>query len=228
MEATITRAATGESAAVASREVPVLEMLDAAAAVSAALRARLGLQAAGEEGADLMRRYPPVARALDAWFRGEQAAREGTGEALREARARFREAQAAPGFHLARAREADVMLALFEAEPPSTPEASRAALGAVALMLKELERTAADLPETYVTSLRLAGLQDGFGDGPGAEIRRAWFEQAVDLKPNSAEAYRRYAEYLSGAGDVRAAAGYLETARRLAPLSAPDPHPPER
>ena len=162
-----------------------------------------------------MARYPPIARALDDYFQGEQAARAGTGEALREARARFREAQAAPGFHLARAREADVMLAQFEAEPPATPGAARAALGAVVLMLKELERTAPDLPETYVTSLRLAGLQDGFGDGPGAETRRAWFEKAVDLKPNSAQAYGRYAQYLAGTAGADAAGPYADKAARL-------------
>jgi TolB-like protein len=215
LEATITQTSTDESGAVASREVPTLEMLDAVSAVSAALRVRLGLPATGEGGSAITRRYPPIARALDAYFQGEQAARAGTGEALREARARFREAQAAPGFHLARAREADVVLALFEAEPPDTPEAARVALSAVGLMLTELERTAADLPETFAASLRLAGLQDRFGDGPGAEVRRAWFERAVDLKPNSAEAYSRYADYLAGTEGPDAAGPYAEKARQL-------------
>jgi len=220
LEATLTQAATDESAAVDSREVPTLELLDAVSAVSAALRVRLGLPAIGEAGVAVTARYPPIARALDAYFQGEQAAREGGGEALREARAHFREAQAAPGFHLARAREADMVLASFEAEPPDTPEAARAALGAVALMLKELERTAPDLPETYVASLRLAGLQDRFGEGPGAEVRQAWFERAVALKPNSAEAWRLYADYLSGTEGPEAAGPYAEKARQLLGIAA--------
>jgi len=215
LEATLTNAATDESAAVAGRDVGALEMLDAVGAVSTALRARLDLPAAGEAGTAVMDRYPPAARALDAYFQGEQAARGGSGEALREARARFREAQAAPGFLLARVREADVVLALFEAEPPDTPEAARVALNAVALMLTELERAAPDLPETYVTSLRLAGLQDRFGEGPGPDVRRAWFERAVDLKPNSAEAWRRYAEYLARTEGPDAAEPYARKARQL-------------
>ncbi|GAH14648.1 unnamed protein product, partial [marine sediment metagenome] len=147
-------------------------------------------------------RYPPSARAFDAYLKGEQAFRVGTADAYREARSRFGDAQIVAGFDLARIREADAMMALIAIEPPTAAAGLTAALKAVSLILDQAGLGEYPSAELYAARLRLANLLDQFDPQSSAtgEQRREWFELAVTLKPNYAEPYRLFSDYLARAG----------------------------
>lgn len=202
IETGLVDASSDQSEELASVEASSLELVDAMDQVSRAIGKRFGLPAEDIQSTSISDFLPSTSRAVDAFLKGEQAYRSGTVESLRQAREQFRSAQMVT-FPLAKVREADVLMKLLELRPPDNIESVDTQLRAVNLMLDELDKGEDPPAELYVSHLRLAALSDRFGLGEpaGTEQRRAWFERAVALKPNGAEPYRLFADYLASIGE---------------------------
>jgi TolB-like protein len=217
IDATLIDAVTDESESLVSPDEDQSAALRALESIGQAVFHRFDLTPSAEPPGLLSDRYPAILRALDAYMRGEQSYRVGTPDALREARQHFQAAQIVPGFTLARTREADTMMAVAELELPVSPAAVAAVLRAIDLILGELG-TDADVPaEFYVSRLRFTNLADRFkfGERASAEQRREFFDRALTLKPNDAEPYRLYAEYLSSIGKADNAAEFASRAEQF-------------
>lgn len=211
--ASIVLVATDESVELFDRDLRSLEIADALLEVNRAIYRRLSLPPPPVgRSPDLT----PSMRALDAYLLGLEGLRDGTAAGLGSARGYFQEAQEAGAFPLARLREADAMLRLFELDPPASPAA---ALRAVALMLHEVEQPGDAPAELYALRLRAANLADRLDtqNRVSEQQRQAWFGLATELRPNFAEPYRLYAEFLEQEGRDREADDYRAQARRLEP-----------
>ena len=94
---------------------------------------------------------------------------------------------------------------------------NQAVLRAIELILEELSADADAPAEFYVSKLRFANLADrlAYGDRVSAEQRREWFDSALMLKPNDAEPYRLYAEYLASIGKADSAAEFASEADKF-------------
>jgi tetratricopeptide (TPR) repeat protein len=210
---------TDESEALVSQDVESFEIFDVLDMTAEAILSRFGLSPARGAREQIANRYPASARAFDSYLKGEQALRAGTADAFREAREQFEDAQIVEGFDLARIREADAMMALIAIEPQTSAAGLTAALRAVSLILDQAglgEYPSADL---YAAKLRLANLLDQFDPQSSAtgEQRHEWFEAAVALKPNYADPYRLFADYLAQAGKTDEAIVYRTQAEQLDP-----------
>jgi TolB-like protein len=217
IDATLIDAASDESEPLANSDEDVSATLGALEGIGRAIATRFGLAPSAELPGALIDRYPAAMRALDAYLQGEQAYRVGTPDAMREARQHFQAAQIVPGFELARTREADTMMAVAGFETPVNPAALTAVLRAIELILEELSADADAPAEFYVSKLRFANLADrlAYGDRVSAEQRREWFDSALMLKPNDAEPYRLYAEYLASIGKADSAAEFASEADKF-------------
>ena len=216
LEAALIDTSSDESEELASVEAGPLELVGAIDKLSRAALKRFGVTPGDRESATPLEYLPSTTRALDAYLQGEQAYRAHTAESLTKARELFRSAQVVP-FALARVREADVLMALLELQPPDNVGSSDIQLRAVSLMLDELDRADNPPAEFYVSRLRFANLADGleFGEPVSLEQRLAWFDRALALKPSDAEPYRLFAIYLAGIGEPEKAADLEEQAGRL-------------
>lgn len=154
--------------------------------------------------------------ALDQYLMGQEAMRDGTAINFEAALAHYRNAQQAAPFRLARLREADVMIRMFEVTSAAGPAA---ALKAYSLLLDEIELYDPVPAGLYASRLRLANIADRHETGPDvSEAQRLeWLERARALQPSFAEPYWLFAEYLSANGRDDEAAEYLARAKELAP-----------
>jgi TolB-like protein len=218
IDATLIDAASDESEPLESVDASVSAMVGELEGIEAALLGRFGLDPTRRPGAAMVDRFPASHRALDAYLQAEAAFRIGNADAMREARGHFQAAQVVPGFDLARIREADAMMAVIGLEPPVNSSALRAVLRAVGLILEEMAANEYPQAEFYSARLRFANLADRFefGDRVAPEDRREWFDRALTLKPNDAEPYRLYADYLRSVGESDAAAKFGARADALA------------
>jgi TolB-like protein len=208
IDTTLIEAATDESDPLVSSDESASATVDAIEGIGRAILRRFGLDPAQLSGREPGDRFPASLRALDAYLQGEASYRIGTVDAMREARQHYQAAQIVPDFDLARIAEAEAMMAVIELEPAVSPSALEAVLRAVGLMLDELAVSGNATADFYVARLRFAALADRFefGERASAEQRKAWFDNAIALKPNGAEAYRLYGEYLEAAGRPEEAA----------------------
>lgn len=222
IDATLIEVASDESEPLASSDEAASATIGALEGIGRVILGRFGLDPAQASGREPGDRYPPSLRALDAYLRGEAAYRQGTADAMRDARQHYQAAQIVPDFDLARIREADAMMAVIELESPVNRSAASAVLRAVRLMLEELARATPAPAELYVARLRFANLADRleFGEPAPPGERRAWFDRALALKPSDAEPYRLFAVYLRSAGEPEAAGEFDARADALAGSSA--------
>lgn len=202
IEAGLVDASSDQSEELASAEASSLELVGAMDQISRAIGERLRLPPEDIQSTAPSDFLPSTSRAVDAFLKGEQAYRTGTVESMQQAREQFRSAQMVT-FPLARVREADVLMALLQLQPPDNVGSMDTQLRAVHLMLDELDKGEDPPAELYISHLRFARLSDrvGLGEPAGTEQRRAWFERAVALKPNAAAPYRLFAEYLASIGE---------------------------
>ena len=193
-----------------------LEILDSLRLVERAIGRELGLPA--EDPAEAGQ-FTSSLEAFDDYLAGLQLLRGGTADAFELARKRFRSAQLASPFTMARIYEAIAVMARLEIDPP--PEVSRpAALRAVALMLEEIEQGASVPAELYAARLQLANLEDRLGSGNPADDqqRRDWFERATALRPSFVEPYLSYADSLERAGRDSEARRFRKQAKEFMPM----------
>lgn len=205
-----------ESRELSSTRLKSIEILDALRAAERSILRALGLPPTErrEYGA-----FTPSLGSFDEYLLGLQALRAGTVEGLEEARKRFREAQAAGAFTLARVHEADAIMARLEVDPPGE-ESRAAALRAIDLILDEVERGDDAPAELFAARLRLANLGDRFGvrQSVSEAQRREWFERAIALRPSFAAPYLGYAEYLQRAGYDADAVEIRDKANKFKPF----------
>jgi len=221
IDASIVEVATDESSALISSRVRSLEIIDTINGIEIAVFNRFDIPVIHGTHGQFRGTLTSSMRAFDQYLLGQRSMHSATADSFTEARRHFRDAQGAGPFTMARVREADAMLALFETDPPASASAQAATFKAIGLMLDEVARKDVVPAELYASRLRLANLTDGLGsETPVDDAQRIeWLQHATTLKPNFAEPYLLYAEYLLSEGRNDDAREYLAKARKLAPDS---------
>jgi len=219
IDTTLVEVSTDESNALVSVDVASLSIAEALRNMEIAVFNRLGITHDRHTETLASASLTSSLDALDQYLRGLEKLREGTPEALEQARKRFRTARAVEDFPLARLGEAEAMMALLETETPETVPAQETTLGAVELILQALQAREQPPAELYAARLRLANLSDRFDVRPSAtaEERKRWFVQATTLRPSFAAPYFQFGSYLERQGLSEEAAEYLARARQIAP-----------
>lgn len=214
MDASLTNVHTDESELVISLDVETVEWVTTLDTATTALVQSLGLSNTQYEKAG---RFTGHVRSFDAYLKGEQAMRGKTAEDFEAAREYFRTAQQAPGFELARVREADAFMGLLKTGVGETDRQKVAGLRAVGLILDAVEAVTPELAELYAARMRyllLSGNPNGW-KSLDVEHFRKLFEHAIELKPSYAEPYRLMASVLLSTGENSEAEALLEHAYTL-------------
>jgi TolB-like protein len=214
MDVSLTNVQSNESELVTSLEVETVEWVSTLDAATTALVQSLGFSNTQNKTAG---RSTGHVRSFDAYLKGEQAMRGKTAEYFQAARDYFHTAQQAPGFELARVREADAFMWLLETSVTGTDREKAAGFRAIGLMLDAVEAVTPELAELYVARMRFALLSGNHNDGESLDLEhfRKWFEHAIELKPSYAEPYRLMAEVLLNTGEDNEAEALLEHAYKL-------------
>jgi TolB-like protein len=217
IDASLVEVQSDESSPLINLDVADTAMVTAMESVAQAVVVSLDIPGARQRPFAWNGRLTSHSPSLDAWLKGENALLKGTVSDLGLARALFRSAQTAPGFDLARVREAQTMILIMEAEPPSSERERVAGLNAIELMLDAAEAANPALAETYAARMRLEILRTRFNTQPEPDLAalRRWLRQALDLRPSYAEPYRLMGQALADAGKNSEAAELLELADTL-------------
>ncbi|NOR20991.1 MAG: hypothetical protein GQ538_12995 [Xanthomonadales bacterium] len=214
MDVSLTNVHTNESELVVSLDVETVEWITTLDAATTALVQSLGFSNTQSKATG---RSTEHIRSFDAYLKGEQAMRGKTAEGFQAAREYFHTAQQAPGFELARVREAQAFMGLLEAGAVGTDRGKAAGLRAIGLMLDAVEAATPELAELYAARMRLALLSGNPDDGEFLDVAhfRNWFERAIELKPSYAEPYRLMASALLRTSENTEAEVLLEHANKL-------------
>jgi TolB-like protein len=220
IDTTLVKVSTDESSALTSANVASLSIAQTLRNLEIAAFNRLGIPHEGDTATPISANLTPSLEAFDVYLMGLHEMRDGTPEALSEARRHFRHARTIDDFSLARLGEAEAMMALMESETPGMTSARATTLGAIALILEGLEG-GEPTAELYAARLRYSNLSDRLDFRPmaTAENRKLWFERATTLRPSFAAPYFHYAAYLERLGRSDEAEAYLARARQIAPGS---------
>jgi len=219
IETSVVDVSTDESSALTNSTIASLNIPETLQNLETATFNRLGIPHNRSAGTQAWAGLTSSLTAFDYYLLGLQEFRDGTPDALRQARKHFSAAHRIGDFPMARIGEAEAMMALLESEPPDSASARATSLAAVKLILDALEIRDPVPAELYASRLRFANVSDQLGSQLSASEaeRREWFERATTIRPSYAEPYLRYARYLEVQGGREEAADYLARAKQLAP-----------
>lgn len=178
--------------------------------VASAIAREIRIHVTPREEARLHQSGPLNPEAVEAYLRGRQEARKGTGEGLRRSLQHYRRAVAVqPGDAVAYAALADAYSRLSTVHQPprqAMPQAREAALKAL-----EIDAT---LAAAHKTLGFIHLFYDWDWGAAGRELRRA-----LQLNPNGAEAHAVYGEYLTTIGRFKEGIAQARKAQELSPFS---------